>query len=316
MLVVGLHGWILPPSAILLCDVFVYSEFMIHPLLLLAFSTKMRTEIGESVKSSILVSGLLKELTYIYMIFQALMHGFHIQLNCCSFNSPKSSVWICNFKHNKVTDITSTRAQFDELSVDKLKIDPTPFHTYQKTKQVYKPHLYYTNCQNILEGINNRHKTNTHCNSPLTRFSDPKVECTTSKQCQEHKETQTRHSIIKQCIEYDKKGNGLKSETQNETDIENIIGNGDLNLNKSELNSETPCSFSFISGVKFDESIATIHNHNVSKKYKAKLMQEKEETHLEINRTGMFLNETNNCINQYVNVISIITLDKNIMIQV
>ena len=129
MLVVGLHGWILPPSAILLCDVFVYSEFMIHPLLLLAFSTKMRTEIGESLKNSILVSGFLKELTFIYMIFQALMHGFHIQIYCCSFNSPKSSVWLCNSKHNKVTDITSMRAQYDEQGVDKFNI-----HTYQKTK--------------------------------------------------------------------------------------------------------------------------------------------------------------------------------------
>ena len=70
MLVVGLHGWILPPAAILLCDVFVYSEFMIHPLLLLAFSTKMRTEIGETVKNTILVSGFFKELSFIYMIFR------------------------------------------------------------------------------------------------------------------------------------------------------------------------------------------------------------------------------------------------------
>jgi hypothetical protein len=210
-----------------------------------------------------------------------------------------------------VADITSMRSQYDEQGVDKLNI-----HTYQKTKQFLNPHLFHTDCQNIVEGINNKPNTNTHCKSPLTRCSDPTVECTTSKECQEHKETQTRHSIIKQCIEYDNTGNGLKSETQNETDIEKIIGNGDLNLNKSELNSLTPCSFPFISGVKFDESIATIHNHNVSKKYKAKLMQEKEETHLEINRTGMFLNETNNCINQYVNVISIITLDKNIMIQI
>jgi len=45
MLVVGLHGWILPPGAILLCDFFVYSEFLIHPILLLIASTKMRKEI-------------------------------------------------------------------------------------------------------------------------------------------------------------------------------------------------------------------------------------------------------------------------------
>merc|ERR1711892_192745 len=45
MLVVGLHGWILPPEAILICDLFVYSEFMINPVLLLISSTKMRMEI-------------------------------------------------------------------------------------------------------------------------------------------------------------------------------------------------------------------------------------------------------------------------------
>ena len=48
MLVVGLHGWILPPGAILLCDLFVYSEFVIHPLLLIISSTKMRKEIVKS----------------------------------------------------------------------------------------------------------------------------------------------------------------------------------------------------------------------------------------------------------------------------
>ena len=45
LLVVGLHGWILPPGAILVCDLFVYSEFLIHPVLLLISSTKMRKEI-------------------------------------------------------------------------------------------------------------------------------------------------------------------------------------------------------------------------------------------------------------------------------
>ena len=99
---------------------------------------------------------------------------------------------------------------------------------------------------------------------------------------------------------------------KNDTDVKNNIENCDVNLSISETNSVSP----FISRVKSDESIDIIHSHNVSKKYKAKIMQEKEETHLEINRTGMFLNETNNCINQYVNVISIITLDKNIMIQI
>ena len=87
-------------------------------------------------------------------------------------------------------------------------------------------------------------------------------------------------------------------------------------MDKSELKSVTPCSFPFISGVEFDESIATIHSHNVSKKYKAKLMQEKEETHFEINSTGMFLKEANNSINRYVNGISIITVAKNILIQI
>ena len=48
MLVVGLHGWILPPGAILFCDLFVYSEFVIHPLLLIISSTKMRKEIVKS----------------------------------------------------------------------------------------------------------------------------------------------------------------------------------------------------------------------------------------------------------------------------
>ena len=141
MLVVGLHGWILPPSAILLCDVFVYSEFMIHPLLLLTFSTKMRTEIGETVKNHILVSCYILEHTNIYINFQVFMRGFHIQLNCCSFSSPKSSVWLCNFKQNKVSDITSTKTQCGELDVDKLKVDPNSFHTYQKTKQLYKHSL-------------------------------------------------------------------------------------------------------------------------------------------------------------------------------
>lgn len=50
MLVVGLHGWILPPGAILFCDLFVYSEFLIHPVLLLISSTKMRKEIVNGSK--------------------------------------------------------------------------------------------------------------------------------------------------------------------------------------------------------------------------------------------------------------------------
>ena len=99
-----------------------------------------------------------------------------------------------------------------------------------------------------------------------------------------HKETKTRHSVIKHCIRHDKTNNGLKSETQNDTDIENNIENDDLNLNNADLNSVTSRLSPFISGVKSDESIATIHSHNVSKKYKTKLLQE-------IHSTGMFLNE-------------------------
>ena len=56
MLVVGLHGWILPPGAILLCDIFVYSEFMIHPFLLLGSSTKMRREVVKRFRLIDLVS--------------------------------------------------------------------------------------------------------------------------------------------------------------------------------------------------------------------------------------------------------------------
>ena len=56
MLVIGLHGWILPPVGIVLCDFFVYSEFMIHPLVLLATSSKMRKEIVFSIRAKVLVS--------------------------------------------------------------------------------------------------------------------------------------------------------------------------------------------------------------------------------------------------------------------
>jgi len=56
MLVIGLHGWILPPGAILVCDLFVYSEFLIHPLLLLIASKKMRKEIVRGSKSKLMVS--------------------------------------------------------------------------------------------------------------------------------------------------------------------------------------------------------------------------------------------------------------------
>ena len=55
MLVIGLHGWVLPPGAILVCDLFVYSEFLIHPVLLLAASRRMRREIGRGLKTTVLV---------------------------------------------------------------------------------------------------------------------------------------------------------------------------------------------------------------------------------------------------------------------
>ena len=69
MLVVGLHGWILPPPAILFCDLFVYSEFLIHPLLLLLASKRLRKEIMKGCKARILVSFTL--------IFIKLCNAFH-----------------------------------------------------------------------------------------------------------------------------------------------------------------------------------------------------------------------------------------------
>ncbi|CAG0924652.1 unnamed protein product [Notodromas monacha] len=50
MLVVGLHGFGLPPVVILLCDFLVYGEFLVHPTMLLIGSTKMRQEITHSIK--------------------------------------------------------------------------------------------------------------------------------------------------------------------------------------------------------------------------------------------------------------------------
>ena len=50
MLVIGLHGWFLHPIAILLCDMVVYAEFLIHPVVLLSTSTKLRHEIGHTLK--------------------------------------------------------------------------------------------------------------------------------------------------------------------------------------------------------------------------------------------------------------------------
>ena len=50
MLVIGLHGWFLHPIAILVCDMVVYAEFSIHPIVLLSTSTKMRREIMHTIK--------------------------------------------------------------------------------------------------------------------------------------------------------------------------------------------------------------------------------------------------------------------------
>ena len=70
MLVVGLHGWILPPGAILFCDLFVYSEFLIHPLLLLLASKRMRKEIMKGCSTRVLVS--------FPVIFVKLCNAFHL----------------------------------------------------------------------------------------------------------------------------------------------------------------------------------------------------------------------------------------------
>ena len=45
MLVIGLHGWILPPHLIIFCDWLVYSEFVLHPAQLLSSSIQLREEI-------------------------------------------------------------------------------------------------------------------------------------------------------------------------------------------------------------------------------------------------------------------------------
>ena len=139
------------------------------------------------------------------------MRGLHIQLNCCSFSSPKSSVWPCTFKYIKVTDITTTTAQCDELSVNKLKDDPNSYPTYQKIKQLQTLHLHHTNSQNNVEAENYKSKPMTHCNSSLAR----------------HSEWNAQH-------------------------INNV----------KKLHSETHCLSPFISGLKADASIDSIHSHN------------------------------------------------------
>lgn len=50
MLVIGLRGWFLPKFAILICDMIVYAEFLIHPVVLLMTSTRMRSEIGHTLR--------------------------------------------------------------------------------------------------------------------------------------------------------------------------------------------------------------------------------------------------------------------------
>nr|XP_040565037.1 pinopsin-like [Lepeophtheirus salmonis]XP_040565038.1 pinopsin-like [Lepeophtheirus salmonis] len=59
MLVIGLHGWFLHPVAILLCDMIVYSEFLIHPTVLLFTSTKLREEISNTIRKSLKNTGNL-----------------------------------------------------------------------------------------------------------------------------------------------------------------------------------------------------------------------------------------------------------------
>ena len=44
------RGWLLPKFAILICDMVVYAEFLIHPVVLLMTSTRMRSEIGHTLK--------------------------------------------------------------------------------------------------------------------------------------------------------------------------------------------------------------------------------------------------------------------------
>ena len=97
-------------------------------------------------------------------ICQAFLHCPPIQLTCCLFTSHKSIVWPCTFKHNKVSDTTT--AQYDELCVDKLKIAQNPFQSYKKTKQLHKPHLFHTDCHNIVEGINEKPNTKPTVNLP------------------------------------------------------------------------------------------------------------------------------------------------------
>ena len=52
ILVVGLHGWLLSPLLIVVCDMFVYSEFMIHPIVLLVSSDTLRQDVWLNIVSN------------------------------------------------------------------------------------------------------------------------------------------------------------------------------------------------------------------------------------------------------------------------
>ena len=56
VLVVGLHGWLLSPLLIVVCDMFVYSEFMIHPIVLLLSEEKLRKDVWRNIVSNYEVS--------------------------------------------------------------------------------------------------------------------------------------------------------------------------------------------------------------------------------------------------------------------
>ena len=83
MLVIGLHGWILPPGAILVCDLFVYSEFLIHPVLLLGASGKMRREIVRGFMAHVTVRSIA---ILFYLEFMSL-GLFHLDLTATWFDN-------------------------------------------------------------------------------------------------------------------------------------------------------------------------------------------------------------------------------------
>ena len=47
----------MPKFAILICDMVVYAEFLIHPVVLLMTSTRMRSEIGHTLKRFVAAGG-------------------------------------------------------------------------------------------------------------------------------------------------------------------------------------------------------------------------------------------------------------------